>query len=782
MRKRYTTTYFLLVFAWALLWGPGLTGALAQSECGMYIDYFYVYSTEVTNNGVVYKQVEVLIKNPHHGQADKFYYKFDGAMRDGSEDFYAYDSKTEILLIPVDVKKITFYDFNANEACKVDTIPNFEANICSFPLNLRPVIYGDCYNNTAVLTVDESITIDSVVWLRNGESEPVWEQMTWSKIPPGSYEIFVYDNRGCEGTAGIYFCLDTTYAGDDNLQQYCLGEDDTLNLYDLLSPEVDQGGFFTESFDALDPSIASQLTYDAEDTKTYFYIATAVSHVPDTSQFTIDARDCSVCAYELISAERHCADPEMIEITIGGGTTEDTTFRVTLPDGTVETQTFFTPFQIDFPYYLDTLELAVQMDSPTGTCDSVILIDPIASPMIQINPSEILIQGDSVGIEVSVGQGVAPYDLDVFVGEQQQFWEFGEDESHQFDFIQSQDTAYLIATDARGCMGMDTLALTPGCVIPDVTILRPDCGNGKGRVTVENTELPAGSQIAWQDTAALGLWERTDLSPGTYHYTVTYDHCTVEGGGTIVDGLENFPEVSLYNDCPIDGQVRIFIQDSATVRQWSLGETVLSYFSGIFPANRDFIFEIETVDGCIDTALVRGDEPPWLDRIDFQEPNRLSAKLAVDPGSLDDYGWSFMDSVLCTTCEDYQGESMLQAGTYVFFAEQFPGCRADTFITIDEPEHAFLMPNAITPGKGRNNLLQIFDPLNQMVSIMELQVYDRFGNILFEKFDFYPDDDASINWPNGMTTELPNVIVCIAKIKCRDGDEVTMAQDVLILR
>lgn len=783
MRKIYTTVSFLLCFAWALLGGPELTSALAQSDCGINVTSFNVLPSEVIKEGVKYKRVQVVVNNPQPGLFKKFYFLFDDSERDTSTASYSYGLNTDEFLVPIDVEVITFFDFN-NDACKVVFSPDFAENKC--PINVSTYIdlsAGDCYNRTVTFTVQDGFTVDSVVWLKNGSRVSVHDEMRWVNIPPGDYEIFFYNDEGCEATSKLSTCISSTEAGEDRSIVYCIGEEDTVNLYDLLSPGVDPGSFFAEDYSAVDSISATRLTYDAVSTNIYYYTAPASLEIPDTSIFTIDARDCSVCAYELISANRHCSDPESIEVTIGGGTTEDTTFRVTLPDGTVETRTFFSSFQVDFSSFSDTLFLALQTNTPTGTCDSIIQIAPISSPSIQINATEVLIPGeDSVGIEVSVNLGTAPYELDVFVGDSQKFVQLAEGESQQLDFIQSADTAYLIASDAAGCMGSDTLYLTPDCIMPDATTVQPVCGVGGGQISVDRSALRAGSQITWTDTSAVDLWERSGLPPDTYHYTVTYDHCQVTGAVTIEEGLKDFPEVFLYDECPIDGQVQIYIRDSAQVRQWSVGGTALTYFTGFFPANQDIIFELETLGGCTDTTMIRGKEDPWLDQIGFQEPNRLSARLALDPESLTDYGWRFRDSILCDNCEDYQGDDMLKPGSYVFFIEQFAGCSKDTMLVIDEPEYAFTMPNVITPGSGRNRLLQIFDPLNQMVSIIEFQVYDRFGNVLFEKYDFQPDDDASINWPNGTTTELPNIVVCIAKIKCKEGDEVTMAQDVLILR
>ena len=781
MNKFYTTHWVkTLVLGWVLLSGVANPGAIAQ-DCIPELTHINVLPTERVIDGVVHKRVQVVVNNAKPGPAGRFYFLFDGASRDTSTKSYEYGYNTEVFLVPIDVEKITFYDFNSFN-CNFEYFPDFSPNRCTFNFDQYiDLSAGDCYNRTVTYSVSGDVVIDSVAWLRNGSSTPVHDQMSWVNIPPGSYEIYFYDDQGCEATTNLSTCTSKTEAGDDQILPYCIGEDDTLNLYELLSGEVDSGGFFTEEYIPLDSAQVIDLTYISEDTYIYYYIAPASLEIPDTSQFTIQARDCSECAYELISAQRHCSDPETIEVTIGGGTHKDTTFRVTLPDGSMVEQTFYTPFSVHFPDYRDSFDLPVQWDTPTGTCDSTLHIAPVANPMIQISASEIDLPEDSVGIEVTLSQGVAPYQLDVFVGDQQRFLELGAGETGQLHFLLDSDTAILMAMDDQGCMGADTLVLTPDCIRPDIAVVHDVCGTGAGQILLDPSPLPSGSQIAWTDTSEAGLWERSLLTPGTYRYTVTYDECAVEDDIIVEGGSPQIPELSTLNDCLLDGEVEILVQDSSRVRQWAIGGKELPHFTGYFPANQDLIFNIETVEGCMDTVAMRVEEEPWLDQAIMEEPHRVSVQLGIDVGYLSDYGWSRNDSLLCTSCEDYS-EEVLPAGTYVFFAEQFPGCRRDTVLIIQEPELAFLMPNVITPTSGQNRMVQIFDPMDQMATILEFQVYDRFGNVLFQKYDFVPDDNSTINWPNGSATELPSVIICVARIRSKKGEEVTMTQDVLILR
>lgn len=781
MKENYTITSFLLVFIWSFFLGSGASESAAQSGCGIRVDTMNVQSEKIIE-GVLHKKVQVLVNVDKPGLAKRFYFLFDSNDRDSTTKSYPYGLNSDEFWVPVDVNKITFYDFNNPNGCNVEYYPNFTVNVCDFDVTPDLGLSEDCYHRTAAFILDPGIKIDSVVWFRDGGSVPVYDQMEWVNIPPGSYEIFFYDDKGCEATSFVETCLTRTNAGGDHSFPYCIGEDDTVNLYDILDADVDSGSFFSEAFDPLDSVNVTRLAFDKEGQLEYYYIAPAIDAIPDTSLITINVRNCSVCAYDLISVQRHCSDPEMMEVTIGGGSPGDTAFLVTLPDGSEVTQKFYTPFQFHYPDFQDSVQLYVHMDTPTGVCDSILMMSPVSNPLVLINATEIDLPGDSVGIRISVSQGTEPYQVDVFVGAQQKFVNLGEGSSQQIDFLQSNDTAYIMAMDDEGCMGMDTLLLTPDCVRPVATFAPVSCGEDNGQISVDSGSLPPDSEIVWDDTTGTDLWHRSDLSPGTYYYSVVYETCRMEDSIVLDASLPVDVEVLTSNECFLDGKVEIYIPDSLQVRQWSYNGQVLPYFYGTFSVNEDHVFHIKTIDGCIDSAVIRAEEPFWLNQIGYQKPKRLISTLGVDLTQLNGFGWRMGDSILCDPCGDYESENILLSGAYTFFAEQGPDCRRDTTITINQSEHLFLMPNAIAPGSNRNNLIQIFDPLNQMASIMEFQVYDRFGNILYEKYDFYPDDDSSINWPNGMATELPDVIVCIAKIKCKEGDEVTMAQDVLILR
>ena len=222
MRETYTIIPFLLVFVWSLLVGFGVPESSAQSGCGINVTSFSVLPSERTIDGVVYKRVQVVVNNPNPGVQNRFFYLIDDDMRDTSTRYYQYGFNTDEFLVPVSTENITFFDFNDN-TCRVEYSPNLAQNACTFNVNTDIDLSEDCFHRTITYSVHDSVTIDSVAWVRNGGSIPVHDQMSWTNIPPGTYEVFFYDDRGCEATSNLSTCTTRTDAGEDKSIQYCLG-------------------------------------------------------------------------------------------------------------------------------------------------------------------------------------------------------------------------------------------------------------------------------------------------------------------------------------------------------------------------------------------------------------------------------------------------------------------------------------------------------------------------------------------------------------------------------
>src|SRR5690606_20496079 len=191
-----------------------------------------------------------------------------------------------------------------------------------------------------------------------------------------------------------------------------------------------------------------------------------------------------------------------------------------------------------------------------------IQIFPLADPTLVINATDFDLPGASVAIEVSVSQVTAPYQLDILLGTEQPYVNLNEVDVEQLHFLQSTDTAILLAMDALFCSVTDTLILTPDCLRPIVEVIQDSCGTDNGRIVLDQNYLPEGATIRWEDTSQTGLWERGQLTPGTYQYTVNHGDCEISDVIVLEKLSPDIPLLVSRNDCLLDGKIEVLIPDS----------------------------------------------------------------------------------------------------------------------------------------------------------------------------------------------------------------------------
>ena len=97
--------------------------------------------------------------------------------------------------------------------------------------------------------------------------------------------------------------------------------------------------------------------------------------------------------------------------------------------------------------------------------------------------------------------------------------------------------------------------------------------------------------------------------------------------------------------------------------------------------------------------------------------------------------------------------------------------------------HAVFIPNAFSPNNDLvNDVLVIYDHAN-VKQIKTFRIFDRWGEMVFEKFDFQPNDPA-FGW-NGKRQNLdlqPAVYVYYAEIEFTDGETLIKKGDITLIR
>ncbi len=148
------------------------------------------------------------------------------------------------------------------------------------------------------------------------------------------------------------------------------------------------------------------------------------------------------------------------------------------------------------------------------------------------------------------------------------------------------------------------------------------------------------------------------------------------------------------------------------------------------------------------------------------------------------FQWLPEEGLSCADCP----RPMLRAvnsDTYSLEMTGEAGCTAidSVFIEVRKDYKVFL-PNAFSPnGDGRNDRFTLFAGGAKVEEVLRLAVYDRWGNLLFERNNFAPGDE-SMGWDGRSRGRLApgGVYIYQAEVRFIDGATRMFSGDVSLLR
>lgn len=124
-----------------------------------------------------------------------------------------------------------------------------------------------------------------------------------------------------------------------------------------------------------------------------------------------------------------------------------------------------------------------------------------------------------------------------------------------------------------------------------------------------------------------------------------------------------------------------------------------------------------------------------------------------------------------------------RAGQYPFLYQTTEGCDSLHIIDIRVLKRNIYVPNVFMPNDdGSNNYFTVFSD-ESLEQIQRLSVFDRWGEWIFEKENFLPNDEPS-GWDGTFRGRPvnPGVFVWMAKLKFKDGLELSISGNVTVVR
>jgi len=182
-----------------------------------------------------------------------------------------------------------------------------------------------------------------------------------------------------------------------------------------------------------------------------------------------------------------------------------------------------------------------------------------------------------------------------------------------------------------------------------------------------------------------------------------------------------------------------------------------------------YFIEIETFDGCLDTVTVMVDansgplvtlsQLPLLDgstQINVNAPNNVLYDLIWTPSS----------TLTCSDCYDPIANPA-ETTTYTLQYMYGDDCLDSRMITIERLNSEVILPNIFSPnGDGRNDQFYVQLPDGVTGLIKAMRVYDRWGNLMFDKKDV-PANEPLQGWQgtlNGLFV-VPGVYVYYLEVQ-----------------
>ncbi len=375
-------------------------------------------------------------------------------------------------------------------------------------------------------------------------------------------------------------------------------------------------------------------------------------------------------------------------------------------------------------------------------------------------------------------------------------------------------TGQKLAVSAAGCYRLEVVDATNGCrgatefcvlenkILPFAEASASNdltCKLKNATLSLAGSTASSGSFLAdWSGPNGFAsiLFSPQVSAGGAYFLTITdtENGCTSTATATVGEiGQVAFPfEVLTKNptcagDC--DGSVRL--------ENPAIAGLEVAFENGDFGSKTAFS---GLCSGLFDLKVRDSNGCEWVEKRELLEPEKVTVALGPDvflklgdstevvasasPSAVrlewSDAILSCFDDTFCTSFWARPFENRLYRVT-VFDAN---GCSAtdDIFLQVDRSVDVFA-PNVFAPESAENGQFSLFFGPS-VASIESFQIFDRWGEKVFESLDFLPSEAQNLGWDGRFRGDLarPNVFVWFCKFTLADGRERLLKGDLTLVR
>ena len=358
--------------------------------------------------------------------------------------------------------------------------------------------------------------------------------------------------------------------------------------------------------------------------------------------------------------------------------------------------------------------------------------------------------------------------------------------------------AYIEVTGTNGCKNeklvefeFDTLAIPIDAYAPFINcqmepiqlevLNEPDY--------VEITLAMAGNQIEYINNSI--------TEPGLYDITAISQNGCLAQSQIEVEIVDDAPEILSLNETRLNCEDAVLLDYIDIMNGTAPYEIIVDgnpYTVSAIPIKIEGagIHNIEVRDayGCEDetTIHIEALEPLVLDlipNISIQEGQEVQLELEIQPdlNLVQSIQWSPSEYLSCDDCVSPLVQALNDINYEVLVLDLY-GCESRANVSIDVNKiHKVYIPNVISLGDFRNDRFRIFFGDGDVKRVNYLNIYDRWGNLVFSAEDFDPTTE-DIYWDGNFDDKpvLPGVYVFMTELLMEDDENEFFVGDITVLK
>lgn len=361
-------------------------------------------------------------------------------------------------------------------------------------------------------------------------------------------------------------------------------------------------------------------------------------------------------------------------------------------------------------------------------------------------------------------------------------------------------TYYVVVTNDNGCSSEDSIAIIENFTTPisNIEVTAFDC---TGENAIISSSLN-GSQYDyyWESDAGEILMEVSNSisEAGIYFLTITdtsngctfttseevfslnpvigFDLSTTHPGCLNTSGSITFIDI-------VGGEENLMYSIDGG-ENFQESPSFISLDAGVYDAvivdgndceiiSQAIITEVEGFDIVAETYYI----------VYYGEQTQLIANPTLDFDDIESINWSPADYLSCVDCLNpiFSGTDN---ASYTLTVIDKNGCESEANIEIRIILKELYTPNIFSPnGDGINDVFTIYGDINQVDYVSDLNIYDRWGNMMYTNSGFGINDESA-GWDGtfkGVDVQ-PGVYIYFCNVHMKNGEQIIVKGDITVIR